>query len=225
MKHLLRILLLVVKWPIAIVSLFTLPFIAQECCTLLTQQFETMPLLFWAVVAGGLTVGWVFNPRFRATRLLTTMEHELIHVLLAWLSFLRVEKLEAQSDGNGLATIEAPANWLVFLGPYFIPLAMFFYAFILHALPLEDCLIQLGCAFILGYEATGNLREIHPQQTDFLQAGVLFTILFLPTAILVSYTGAMTYMVHGDLIQCWSQTGSLMVDGFDNAWRWAQQFM
>ena len=52
-----------------------------------------------------------------------------------------------------------------------------------------------------------------------------FTILFLPTAILVSYTGAMTYMVHGDLIQCWSQTGSLMVDGFDNAWRWAQQFM
>lgn len=225
MKHLIRLILLVIKWPIAILSLCTLPFIAVECFGLLKESFSSLSMLYWAVATGGLAVGWLFNPRFRVTRLLTTMEHELIHVLLAWMSFLRVEKLEAQSDGNGLATIEAPANWLVFLGPYFIPLAMFFYAFVLHALPLEDSWIQLGCAFIFGYEATGNLREIHPQQTDFLEAGVLFTILFLPTAILVSYTGAMTYMVHGDLIKCWSQTGSLMADGFANMVTWAEQFM
>lgn len=225
MKHLVRLILNIVKWPLAVLSILTLPFIAQACWKLLSLQFSAVPVAHSIAVVGGLIVGWSLSTRFRITRLLTTMEHELIHVLLAWGTFLRVEKLEAQSDGNGQATIEAPANWLVFLGPYFIPLAMFFYAFVLHALPIQAHWTQLGCAFILGYEATGNLREIHPRQSDFTQAGKLFTALFLPAAILVSYTGAMTYMVHGDLIQCWQQTASLVVDGIENMVVWMTQLI
>ena len=73
-----------------------------------------------ALVVLGRRCRWIavgcVQPRFRATRLLQPWTR--IDSCAACLpSFLRVENREAQSDGNGLATNEAPANCWCFSGP------------------------------------------------------------------------------------------------------------
>lgn len=50
---------------------------------------------------------------------------------------------------------------------------------------------------VLGLSLLGHLRQIHPRQTDFKHAGILFSIAFLPTAFLLAYGVAFIILVGG----------------------------
>jgi hypothetical protein len=50
---------------------------------------------------------------------------------------------------------------------------------------------------VMGLSLLGHLRQIHPRQTDFKQAGVAFTLAFLPAAFLLCYTSIL-HILLGD---------------------------
>jgi len=151
------------------------------------------------------------------------MEHEFIHVLLAWMTGLRVDSLKVQSDGNGLALIETPFNWLVALGPYFIPLALYLYAFISIGMGIEGHAAEAVFGLIFGYEMVANIRESHLQQTDFNVAGRLFTLCFLPTAMLLSYGGAFQFLSSGKLSKAWEHISSTLYSSTTLTWNWLSE--
>jgi hypothetical protein len=216
------LILKVIKWPLALLFVCILPAVALETLKLLKSQATQGGSWFWVFAGASTVIGWMTCTRFRVTRFLTTMEHEFIHVLLAWLTGLRVESLKVQSDGNGLAMIETPFNWLVALGPYFIPLALYLYAFISIGMGVEGTVAEALFGLIFGYEMVANIRESHLQQTDFQIAGRVFTFCFLPTAMLLTYGGAFQFLASGELGTAWHYMGSTLETSTLLTWNWGQ---
>ena len=112
------------------------------------------------------------------------------------------------------------------LAPYFIPLTLAIYAAIVFALELDPGIEAAVLGAIFGLEWAGNVREIHPNQTDFRQAGWVFTLLFLPSAILLSYGTAITMLLEGGvgpgwafakagMAGMWNDTLSLIMKGIE----------
>lgn len=225
-KALIRGLLGLAKLPIALLSLFILPSLVLHTISSIVFSFDSPKFLFWISAVLAMLIGWTVVLRWNVTRFLLVLEHEMIHVLLAWLTGLRVERLEVNhNDEGGLAMIEAPANWLVALGPYFVPLALYCYAFIVHALPVGPVGLEIAMGTILGYELSANLRELHPQQTDFKSAGWWFTLMFLPSAMLLSYGGAFHYALTGDLIGGWNYMLDATTESLGHSYQWARTFI
>lgn len=153
------------------------------------------------------------------------MEHEFIHVLLAWATGLRVYSLKAESDGSGLAMIETPFNWLVALGPYFIPFALYLYALLGIGMGIEGTAAEAFFGVIFGYEMVANIRESHLNQTDFQVAGKLFTLCFLPTAMLLTYGGAFAFLSSGELSTSWSFMVDTSTQATTDTWRCIDVFL
>ena len=211
-----------VKWPIAVLFILILPAVAQSCWNLISAEVTNNSGLFWGVAAVSTLIGWVTCTRFRVTRFLTTMEHEFIHVLLAWVTGLRVYSLKVESDGNGLAMIETPFNWLVALGPYFIPFALYLYALLGVGMGIDGIAAEAFFGVIFGYEMVANIRESHLNQTDFQVAGKLFTLCFLPTAMLLTYGGAFAFLSTGELSASWSFMMESSTQATIDTWRWIE---
>ena len=225
MKQLAFNVLQILKWPVAVISLLCLPAIALSCWNLVSSEVMNSNGVFWIVAVVSTILGWVMCTRFRVTRFLTTMEHEFIHVLLAWATGLRVYSLKAESDGSGLAMIETPFNWLVALGPYFIPFALYLYALLGLGMGIEGTAAEAFFGMIFGYEMVANIRESHPHQTDFQIAGKAFTLCFLPTAMLLSYGGAFAFLTSGELSASWSFMMETSSQAFFDTWNWIEEFV
>ena len=186
-----------VKWPLALCSAAALPWLLLASWRALVPAmvWEAWPV--WAAGAAGAAAGGFFWTRTSVGRFLSTMEHELVHVLFAWLTFHRVQGLRAGADGNGVATFEGPGNWLIFLTPYFTPLLWLACCVGVAAAGLSPTTAQLVLAALLGGEMASSAREIHPAQTDFKAAHRLFSALFLPTALLCVFGACWAYVAHG----------------------------
>lgn len=225
-KIIIRGLLGVLKLPVALLAVFILPPLALRTYSAALESFDGENWIFWVSVGLAFLLGWTVVLRWSVTRFLLILEHEMIHVLLAWLTGLKVERLEVnhKQDG-GLAMIEAPANWLVALGPYFVPLALFLYAFVVHALPVGAEGLEIAMGAILGYELAANMRELHPRQTDFGAAGWWFTCMFLPSAILLMYGGAFHYALTGDLLGGWTYIWNAALGSFAQSWDFVVTYM
>ena len=192
------------KLPIALLSAFIFPALFLQTISEVAQSVDGDKWLFWWSAGLVFLLGWTVILRWSVSRFMLILEHEMIHVVLAWLTGLKVEKLEVNHNiDGGLAMIETPANWLVFLGPYFVPLTLYISSFIVHALPLSAAGLEVALGAILGYEIAANTRELHPHQTDFQRAGWWFSFMLLPSAILLTYGGALRYALTGDLMQAW----------------------
>ena len=219
------LILKIIKWPLAFLFLAILPAVAMQSWETVQDQIGSGKGWFWIFAIGSTVIGWMICTRFRVTRFLTTMEHEFIHVLLAWMTGLRVDSLKVQSDGNGLAMIETPFNWLVALGPYFIPLALYLYALISIGIGLEGNAAEAVFGLLFGYEMVANIRESHLQQTDFVVAGKLFTLCFLPTAMLSSYGGAFQFLSSGKLSGSWEHIINTLQTSTVVTWNWLSELI
>lgn len=203
MQHILFRSFQIVKWPVALISIIGFPGMASMTWKQLTSSFNQNELPFWIGLILILIL-WQWRLRnMRWTRFFTTMEHEALHAIIGFLSFVPIKQMQVREDGSGHVTFTPPANWLMLLAPYFIPLTLCIYAAIIFALNLDPVLQKGIMGMIFGLEWAGNIKEIHPKQTDFRQAGILFSILFLPSAILMSYGTALTIMLAGDVHAGW----------------------
>lgn len=216
----------ILKWPVALIALVGLPGIAVACWNRLSASFSEAYLPFWVGVGAMLVLWGLLLRKAKWARFLTTIEHEALHAIVGFISFIPIRELKVNEDGSGHVVFTPPTNWLMLLAPYFIPLTLAIYAAIVFALELDPGIEAAVLGAIFGLEWVGNVREIHPNQTDFRQAGWVFTLLFLPSAILLSYGTAITMLLEGGvgpgwafakagMAGMWNDTLSLIMKGIE----------
>ena len=216
----------ILKWPVALIALVGLPGMAIACWNRLSASFSEAYLPFWIGVGGMLVLWGLLLRKAKWARFLTTVEHEALHAIIGFISFIPIRELKVNEDGSGHVVFTPPTNWLMLLAPYFIPLTLAIYAALVFALELDPSIEAAVLGAIFGLEWAGNVREIHPNQTDFRQAGRLFTLLFLPSAILLSYGTAITMLLEGGvgpgwafakagMAGMWNDTLSLIMKGIE----------
>jgi hypothetical protein len=202
MRHLLDLLLRLLKWPTALGALLLLPGTAiafkQHVEMVYRSPESSEPFLLGLAAYGAL---WVVLLRRRSMiegSFWSTLEHELTHILFTLLTFGRVRELRATHSRGGHMVGES-GNWLVAISPYFFPtLAV---PVILIMLTLEGDALRVA-NLVLGvtvsYHLTSTWRETHAQQTDLQQVGFPFAWAFLPTANIVAL-GMIVGMAHGGI--------------------------
>lgn len=194
----------ILKWPVAIIAVIGLPGMFKTCCARLMASFDAQYLPFWLGVGGMLLLWSLLLRKARWARFITTIEHEALHAIVGFISFIPIRELKVNEDGSGHVIFTPPTNWLMLLAPYFVPLTLAIYAALVFALKLDPVVQSIVLGAIFGLEWVGNVREIHPKQTDFRQAGWVFTVLFLPSAILLSYGSAITILLEGGVGPGWT---------------------
>ena len=180
----------VLKWPVALVMviLFMPAFITMMDflyvhLTLRNALMFGMP--FIAVCAIYISIA------HNTSSFLSVFEHELTHLVFGILTLHRPKSLNVQSHASGQVSFAGKGNWLIALAPYFFPLFPFLiilsslvYMWMDQPLPMMFLPI-LGT--VTGYHLCTNIESFHAGQTDFKVAGYTFSVLFLPTANLLSY--------------------------------------
>ena len=144
----------------------------------------------WPFVVGVVAyiILWYTIIRHADLNFLSTLEHEITHCFFAWLTFNRVIALKATLRSGGHMRYFGTPNWLIQTAPYFFPTIT---VFLLIASRLVDSKWGLLVYGLLGasiaYHITSTWTETHHMQTDLQEAGIFFSVLFLPTANLLCY--------------------------------------
>lgn len=191
MQSLINWILKIIKWPIALFMLaILLP--SVFCLILFVKlliQSEMLSLFFFPLLA--FCAFWVLFLRGKGTSFFAIFEHEITHMLFAVLTFHKPVSLEVHHHKGGSFNYQGKGNWLICLAPYFFPtfpvivmLGSILYPFMNTSIP-NGIFVVLGLA--TGYHICTTIASIHPKQTDFKEAGFLFSILFLPTANILCY--------------------------------------
>jgi hypothetical protein len=176
------------KWPVAVACAAYLP--ATAWCLVL--QCAAIGHLGgrWSLLVGalGYSLAWALLLRHVRVGFLSTLEHELTHCLFAWLTGNRVTRLTAALHSGGEMRIDGTPNWLIAVAPYFFPTVS---ALLLVAAVFVDprwqSLLYGGLGASIAYHVISTFQETHRSQSDLREAGLVFSILFLPTANLLSY--------------------------------------
>ena len=197
MRTFLRQALGLLRWPLGVVTLFGLPSAVRVAKASLVPLFNEDQLVFWAGMI--LVVGlWFWRWRHaRWGRFITTIEHESLHALVGMLTLIPVREMKVREDGSGHVLFEPPGHWLLYLAPYFIPLLLLIEIALIRLIQWPATIETFVFGAVMGLSILGHLRQIHPRQTDFKQAGVAFTVAFLPTAFLLCYTSVL-HVLLGD---------------------------
>ena len=176
-------------WPVAIASLVLLVPSLLGCVDLIVACARTPETILAFIGGAGLyLLVWLWTiRRWRAT-FLSTCEHEFTHALFAILTLHRVTDFKATWKSGGHVRIEGQGNWLITIAPYFFPTVCFVLIPVFRLLtvvPTNAADAIVGGAFV--YHITSTMRETHGGQTDIQQVGYLFSVMFLPTAVLASH--------------------------------------
>ncbi len=116
------------------------------------------------------------------------LEHELTHTIFAVLTFHKVVGLCAtEKNGGIMGFVGGKGNWLIDLAPYFFPTLGVIVSIMLHFAndSYDDILIAILGFFIM-YHIHSTIKEFSFKQPDIQEAGVIFSILFLPGANLLA---------------------------------------
>lgn len=201
MRLILNWILWIMKWPLALLMLAL--FIPSFLCVafMVAQLVQSPALLLFGIPLVSTCLFWVFFLRNTGTSSFAIFEHEITHMLFALLTFHKPVSLEVHRNKGGSFGYQGEGNWLISLAPYFFPtfpllimLGTLLYSFTNQPVP-DVFLIILG--FATGYHICTIIASLHPQQTDFKQAGFLFTLLFLPAANLICYGIIFSFTVFG----------------------------
>ncbi len=188
------------KWPVAILMLLAIVPAFQADFFLIKGGTNKEILLEFFFPFIATVVFFLIMPGLSGS-FLTITEHELTHMLFAVLTLHKPKELEVEQGRGGSFSFVGEGNWLIALAPYFFPTFTFFlmigvsiYESIYHKLP-DFHLILFG--IFIGYHFIVTMFEIHPKQTDFVVAGPIFTICFLPGINLLIYGSLFAYILKG----------------------------
>ncbi|MDA8599488.1 hypothetical protein N9L30_00540 [Burkholderiaceae bacterium] len=197
-----------VKWPIAFLSLLSLPFTASATVDLCLTHIRSALWLTSGILC--YFAVWFFAIRHWRHQWLSTLEHELTHCLFALLSGNRVTGLNVTVKDGGHMTFTGSENWLIDTSPYFFPTVTVILILLMPWLPtLHTPAGQFFIGVTLSYHLTSTWTETHSGQTDIQKAGVLFCWLFLPGAN-VAFLG----IVLSAAIGGWGTAGSWIESTF-----------
>ena len=190
-----RLTLGLLRWPIGVVAFAGLPAAVRGLMALgQSLDIDVVPLDCHHRHGG--PVVQLVAPRAMG-RFITTIEHEALHAIVAMLTLIPVE-MKVREDGSGHPLFQPPGHWLLFLAPYFIPMLLLAEIALVRMLGLPSMWEMALFGLLLGVSLAGHLRQLHPRQTDFRMAGRVFTIAFLPTAFLLGYGIALSFIAGSD---------------------------
>ncbi len=170
------------KWPVAIWLLFSLPAYIQSL-----DSFKFASWKYLALFAGFFC--FFIARSFMDSSAKVGMEvlaHELTHAFFAFLTFHKVKGISInQDDSGGNMSFEGEGNWLIIIGPYFFPLfgliAMITISIYTMFAPM-NLIINGVIGFFIGYHLDTVGSQIHEKQTDLPKVGYYFCAVFLPPA-------------------------------------------
>ncbi|MDD4556388.1 MAG: M50 family metallopeptidase [Alphaproteobacteria bacterium] len=176
------------KWPMAIISLLSIPALL-ETFSPLYFNFKT-----WKYVAMGGGFFIFFISRTMAdSSIKTSMQitaHELTHAFFALITFHKVKHIKvAEDNSGGQIAFEGEGNWLITIAPYFFPLLAFGYAIattvyqsFFEVSNSISLIINGFLGYFMGYHIDTVVSQIHEKQTDLPKVSYKFCFMFLPGA-------------------------------------------
>ena len=178
------------KWPIAVLTLLTLPAAILGFGNCVVGAFDESMTFFW-VGFGCYVALWysIFCKRIWGSWL-STLEHEFTHAIFAWLTFHRVTDFHTSwSKGGHIKYVGGEGNWLITISPYFFPLASLLFLTTYLVYPhLFQGYFHLVMGVVIGFQACSSWREVHRNQPDLKTVGWPFVFCFLPTSNLLVYS-------------------------------------
>lgn len=189
----------VVKWPLAILCAAYFPATAialgEELLGIVRGMHFLVPFIAGATLY--LAIWLLFMRRIKVD-FFSTLEHEITHCIFAWLTFNRVVGLKATLRSGGTTHYQGTPNWLIQTSPYFFPTVTIVLLIVMHFVGPQHLLLMYG---LLGasivYHVISTWAEAHHRQTDLRQAGLVFSLMFLPTANLIFYALIIAFLRFG----------------------------
>ena len=190
MQSAINLILKLLKWPLAILMLVMFVPVFKADAVLVKSTFNASFVMHFIAPMVGMIAIWFVVPGLNGSHL-AIFEHEFTHMLAALLTFHMPKSMKIEADKGGSFGYYGAGNWFITLAPYFVPtfpLLMMIGSLLFGCFDMkipEFYIPSLGMMF--GYHLISNAMQIHGEQTDFSKAGWIFSVLFLPTANLISF--------------------------------------
>ena len=185
------------KWPVALYMLLSLPAYIQSL-----YYFKFTNLQYVALF-GGFFLFFISRSMMDSS-VKSNMEivaHEMTHAFFALLTLHKVTGIRVEGDNSGgNMSFEGEGNWLIVIAPYFFPLFGFFYmiAFSVYTHFAPSNLILNGIlGFFIGYHLDTVGSQIHEKQTDLPKVSYKFCAMFLPAAKLWAVGSMLAFNTRG----------------------------
>mgnify|MGYP000343410057 FL=1 len=185
------------KWPVALYMLLSLPAYIQSL-----YYFKFTNLQYVALF-GGFFLFFISRSMMDSS-VKSNMEivaHEMTHAFFALLTLHKVTGIRVEGDNSGgNMSFEGEGNWLIVIAPYFFPLFGFFYmiAFSVYTHFAPSNLILNGIlGFFIGYHLDTVGSQIHEKQTDLPKVSYKFCAMFLPSANLWAVGSMLAFNTRG----------------------------
>ena len=185
------------KWPVALYMLLSLPAYIQSL-----YYFKFTNLQYVALF-GGFFLFFISRSMMDSS-VKSNMEivaHEMTHAFFALLTLHKVTGIRVEGDNSGgNMSFEGEGNWLIVIAPYFCPLVGFFYmiAFSVYTHFAPSNLILNGIlGFFIGYHLDTVGSQIHEKQTDLPKVSYKFCAMFLPAANLWAVGSMLAFNTRG----------------------------
>lgn len=172
------------KWPMALLALFSMPAIALTIGDEITN-FSSNILIPFTVGAAAYFILWklLFTRRLWGSWL-PTFEHELTHTLFALITLHKITNFHTSYEKGGhVQYIGGPGNWLITIAPYFFPTFVILLLVAHFYFPLlQRDLFTLLLGFVVSFHLISTLLETNTKQPDLSKVGLYFCWCFLPGA-------------------------------------------
>ena len=174
-----------IKWPLAIYMLISLPACIQF---IKAYRFSSADAF---LLAG--FIFFFFCRTMMDSNMKQSMEvvaHELTHTVFALLTFHKIKSIRVNpDDSGGEMSFMGKGNWLITIAPYFFPLfgvlVMFGITIYLHIAPATRFLSGI-LGFFIAYHLDTVASQINDKQTDLTDVSYKFCVMFLPAANLMA---------------------------------------
>ncbi len=166
------------RWPAAILLLLSIPILLQTY-----GYFNYATFKFYSFFGGiALFVATVIFAGTESRQSLQIVAHELTHSFFALLTLHSVHHIRLNPDGTGGSMQLMGGNWLIILAPYFFPLFAFFYMLIMpyiYSLVESVWILHGILGYLTAYYWATVISQIHPQQTDIIRSGYIFSAIII----------------------------------------------
>lgn len=193
MGRLFDLLLGVLKWPVALLAVVSLPALVRAL-----DYLQVANLRFFAFLGGCfLYLALKIVASAKSNVSMQILAHELTHTFFALLTFHKVVHIHLNMDESGGSMgFKGKGNWLITIAPYFFPLFLFFMmlgvTFFAHKIP-DGLMLNVIFGYFFAYHAESIVVQIHGEQPDFKEVGFPFCWLFLPGANLFACSAVLAF--------------------------------
>jgi len=171
-----------VKWPIGTLSFALIPAammaLLDMSSTVLDNWMEFTSLISGIILYS--TIRYTFLGENSWIRTIEVLHHEVIHAVVAILSFCTIEEIKATRTSGGHMKYKGQGNWLITLSPYFLPLIPITVAVVSIFVDSPYSYFAIGLTgFSMGFYYVSLRDDLHMYQTDLKKVGLPFLLIFI----------------------------------------------